>query len=147
MTPVSDNALKYSLENLKRNNPSISIVTYEPCSNAERTAKALNRTLRGNYVKHIKSYEFSKIVNGNGHFTVERFSFNRKKTITNLEKAIQGQKHRMLEIESPTIYDYFIDGDYIVLMLSSGVAHDSNSALFAQIKTDFMENHGTGKTP
>ena len=144
MPPIQDDWLQHSVEKLKLEHPDISFQDCDkPCEQASYTVKALNRTLGRNYLKSIAGYEFVKIINGEGYFTVERFKGKRPRDLQALATALKNNRSRTLKIESGTAYKYFLTGDSIVIMISSFAEWDANSKMFWEVQQTFSSSATT----
>ncbi len=142
--PIRDGWLQHSVEKLKLENPDIIFQGRDkPCEQARYTVKALNRTLGRNYLKSIAGYEFVKIINGEGYFTVERFKSKCPRDLQALATALKNNRSRTLKIESGTAYKYFLVGDSIVIMISSFAEWDVNSKMFGEMQQTFSSSATT----
>jgi len=138
MRPIADGRLQHAIDNLKTKNPGIEFQPDEhPCLHASETISALSRTLGRNYLTGLSGYEFVKIINGEGYFTIERFKSRARSDLTKLEAALERRTPHKLAIEANTSYEVFVGGESLVLMTSSGVGYDANSKLFHQLQPTF----------
>lgn len=138
MRPITDGRLQRTIDELKTKNSGLEFQPDEhPCQHGRETISALSRTLGRNYLTRLSGYEFVKIINGEGYFTVERFKSLARIDLTKLETALKRRTPRKLAIEANTSYDVFVGGESLVLMISSGVGYDANSKLFHQIQQTF----------
>jgi hypothetical protein len=138
MRPINDGRLQRAIDELKTKNPGLEFQSDEnPCLHCRETLSALSRTLGRNYLTGISGYEFVKIINGEGYFTIERFESSARSDLTKLETALKRRTPHKLAIEANTSYEVFVGGESLVLMTSSGVGYDANSKLFHQIQQTF----------
>jgi hypothetical protein len=138
MGPIADGRLQHAIDKLKTANPGLEFQPDEhPCLQVRETILALSRTVGRNYLTRLSGYEFVKIVNGEGYFTIERFKSRAPGDLAALEAALKRRTPHKLAIEANTSYGAFVGGESLVLMTSSGVGSDANSKLFRQIQQTF----------
>ncbi len=138
MPPIEDGRLQRSVLELKARNPGIELKHDErPCVHARATISALTRTVSRNFLTRLSGYELAAIVNGEGYFTIERFKSRRSADLAGLDAALSGRASRKLVIEANTVYDLFMAGDTLVLMISSSRGYEANAMLFRQVREMF----------
>ena len=138
MPPIRDGWLQHSVEKLKLEHPHISFQGRDiPCDQARYTVRALYRTLDRNHLKSIAGYEFVKIINGEGYFTVEHFKSKRPKDLQSLATALKNNRFPTLIIEPSTAYEYFLADDSFVIMISSWGNWNANSKMFWEMQQTF----------
>jgi hypothetical protein len=138
MQPIADDLLKRAVDELKVKSPGIRFqADDQPCVHARATVAALRKTLDRNYLSTVLAYEYVRIVNGDGYFTIERFKSDNPKDLAGLETALNRNQSRRLKIEANTSYEFFMDHGGIVLMISSAAGKEQNAALFRQVRSFF----------
>ena len=138
MQPIEDGRLQRSVAGLKAGHPGLEFTLDErPCVHARATIAALTRTVSRNFLTRLSGYEFVAVANGEGYFTIERFKSRRSGDLAALETALTGRVSRKLVIEGNTVYDVFMAGDTLVLMISSSRGYEANAMLFRQLRETF----------
>ena len=138
MRPITDGRLQHAIDELRTKNPGLAFQPDErPCLHARETISALSRTLGRNYLSSVSGYEFVKIVNGEGYFTIERFKSRARSELTKLEAALKRRTPHKLAIEANTSYEVFVGDESLILMTSSGLGYEANSKIFHQIQQAF----------
>jgi hypothetical protein len=140
MPPIPDQSMQRSVDALQKR-PGIRFQSDDhPCRHARETMTALRKTFDRNYLSGISGYEFVKVLNGEGYFTVERFMSRNRHDLQKLETALKSLPARKLKIEANTSYDFFMVPGGIVLMISSAVGHDENGELFRHLRPLFVSS-------
>jgi hypothetical protein len=112
--------------------------TEDACLRAKATTRALAATLRQNYLTPLVGFEFVKVIDGEGYFTVERFRLPKRDARNRLAAALEKCQHCKLEIPENTCMSHFVTDDSVVFMISAAAVCKTSREKFQLIERAFV---------
>ncbi len=135
MAALPDDRLQRSLDEIRQQHINLEFQADDrPCQHARETLAALAATVAVRRPLVLSGYDFVKILNGDQYFTVERLRSGRPEDLMKLGTALEKNRSRKLTVKANTSYEYFIDADVLVLMISSASGREANSQIFQQLQ-------------
>lgn len=122
MQPIRDGRLQAAVDALRTKFPHLVFQADDACLRAKVTTRALAATLRRNYLRAVDGFEYVKVVDGEGYFTLERFRLPKDVDRKRLALALEKCQHCKLEISENTCTAHFLADDSVVLMVSAAAA-------------------------
>jgi hypothetical protein len=122
MQPIRDGRLQAAVDALRAKFPHLVVQADDACLRAKVTTRALAATLRRNFLRALAGFEYVKVVDGEGYFTLERFRLPKDVDRKRLASALEKCQHCKLEIPENTCTAHFATDDSIVLMVSAASA-------------------------
>ncbi|MGB8297401.1 MAG: hypothetical protein WCG85_18395 [Polyangia bacterium] len=122
MSAIRDGRLQVAVDTLRAKFPDLVFQADDACQRAKVTSSALAATLRRNYLKPLAGFEYVKVVDGEGYFTLERFRLPKAVARKGLVAALEKCRHCKLEIPENTCMAHFVADDSVVLMISAAAA-------------------------
>jgi hypothetical protein len=110
----------------------------DPCRRAKMTTSALAATLRRNYLTPLAGFEYVKVIDGEGYFTIERFQMPNDVARKRLVEALEKCQHCKLEIPENTCMAHFVADDSVVLMISAAAVCKASREKFQLIEQAFL---------
>jgi hypothetical protein len=119
MVAIRDGRLQVAVDTLRAKFPHLVVQADDPCRRAKVTTSALAATLRRNYLTPLAGFEYVKVIDGEGYFTIERFRLPKEVARKRLVAALEGCKHCKLEIPENTCVAHFVADDSVVITISA----------------------------
>lgn len=146
--PLKDSLLRKAIEQVTAGRAEIEFVTEpSPCEHARYTANALDRTINKRSFSLAPSHSFSLLKNKDHFFSVERFVFKSGRTAALVGESLKNRSVNTLQVESLTLYDYFVIDRNLILFIANRDSYQFNKALFSEIKDKFQEEYRRPKAP
>jgi hypothetical protein len=138
MVAIQDGRLQAAVDTLRAKFPDLVFQADDACRRAKVTTSALTATLRRNYVSPPAGFEYVKVVDGEGYFTIERFRLPKAVARKRLVGALEKCQHCKLEIPENTCMAHFVADDSVVLMISAAAACKTSLEKFQLIERAFL---------
>lgn len=119
MQPIRDGRLQAAVDALRAKFPHLTFQADDACRRAQVTTRALTATLRRNFLVRLAGFEYVKVVDGEGYFTLERFRLPKEVDRRRLASALERCQHCKLEIPENTCTAHFATDDGVLLMISA----------------------------
>ncbi len=138
MAPIQDGRLQAAVDALRAKYPGLVFQADDTCRRAKSTSAALTATLRRNYLKTAAGFQYVKVVDGDGYFTLERFRLPKPAARKSLVKALAKCPHCKLRIPENTCMAHFVADDSVVFMISAASACKTSRERFQVIEEAFQ---------
>lgn len=117
----------------------------DPCLQARNTARAIGRTLgRNRHLESLSAYQAVTVARGEGYFSIEVFEMSDRTAINAFDAALTAYPSRKLKVEANTVYEHFVVGENLVLLVSSAANRRSNEPLMQAVRAAFERSARAG---
>jgi hypothetical protein len=138
-SPIKDSLLKDAIEKATANKQAIQFIKEAmPCTHTRWITDVLNRTINKRFFNQATIHYFSLIKDGELSFSIERFVFKDKNTVTLITKALKARTTRTLHLKALTFYDYFQVENNLIFFIADRESYKVNKDLFDLIKDRFQ---------
>jgi ATP/maltotriose-dependent transcriptional regulator MalT len=148
MPAIRDGRLQAAVDALRAKFPDLVFQAKDaedPCRRAKVTTSALAATLRRNYLTPLAGFEYVKVIDGEGYFTIERFQMPNDAARKRLVEALEKCQHCKLEIPENTCMAHFVADDSVVLMISAAAVCKASREKFQLIEQAFLTQTAPSK--